>query len=138
MPPSAVLLALLALGASLGACAPRQEPFFTSRPGAANTNPAVNAACRDQSQRIIARQDRSQLLREDERDNRLGAEATPFTQRSLTDRMGREFQYERMVNECVRQNTQAGAPVAASAAPQPAAVEPAPIPAEPTRARRGR
>lgn len=134
MPPRAVLLTLLALGA----CAPRQEPFLTSRPGAASTNPAVTAACRDQSQRIIARQDRSQLLREDERDNRLGAEATPFTQRSLTDRLGREFQYERMVNECVRQNTQASAPAAVPAAAPAAAPEPRPIPAEPTRLRRGR
>jgi hypothetical protein len=121
---------------ALGACAPRQEPFFTSRPGAANTNPAVNAACRDQSQRIIARQDRSQLMREDERDSRLGAEATPFSQRSLTDRLGREFQYERMVNECVRQNTQASLPPAAAPAPEPA-VAPAPL-AEPIRSRRGR
>lgn len=136
MPPRALRPALLALALlGPGACAPRSEPFFTSRPGAPNTNPAVNAACRDQSQRIIARQDRSQLMREDERDNRLGAEATPFTQRSLTDRLGREFQYERMVNECVRQNTQASA-AAAPAEPAPA---PTPaIPAEPTRSRRSR
>lgn len=132
MPPRAVLLALLALGA----CAPRSEPFFTSRPGAPDTNPQVVAACREQSLRVISRQDRSQLIREDERDSRLGAEATPFTQRSQTDRLGREFQYERMVNECVRQNTQASVrPAAAPAAPEAA---PPPAPAEPIRVRRSR
>ena len=130
MPPRAILLALLALGA----CAPRSEPFFTSRPGAPDTNPQVVGACREQSLRVIARQDRSQLIREDERDSRLGAEATPFTFRSQTDRLGRQFQYERMVDECVRQNTQAGL----RSAPTAPAVEPAPIPAEPTRNRRSR
>ena len=133
MPPRATLLFLLALGA----CAPRSEPFFTSRPGAPDTNPQVVAACREQSLRVIARQDRSQLMREDERDSRLGVDSTPFTYRSQTDRLGRQFQYERMVDDCVRQNTQAGLRPA-PAAPAPAVVEPAAVPAEPVRSRRGR
>jgi hypothetical protein len=126
----AVLVSLLALGA----CAPRQEPFFQPRPGAPETNPAVAAACREQAQQIIARQDRSQLMREDERDSRLGAEVTPFTLRTQTDRLGRGFQYDRLVNECIRRNVEAGAPARQAAQPE-RAPEPDPIP-ESTRTRR--
>lgn len=109
-----VALLLLATGAALTACAPRSEPFFQPRPGAPDTNPATVAACREQSLRVISRQDRSQLIREDERDSRLGSESTPYSLRTQTDRLGREFQFERMVNECVRQNTR---PAASTPAP---------------------
>lgn len=101
------------------ACAPRTESFFQPRPGAPDTNPRVVAACREEVTRVLARQDRSQLMREDERDARLGAEATPFTHRATQDRLGRGFQYDRLVNDCIRENTrqtQRAAP-AASAMP---------------------
>ncbi|MFL1463762.1 hypothetical protein ACI6QG_16255 [Roseococcus sp. DSY-14] len=125
-----LLLPLLALAA----CAPRTEPLIQPRPGAPDTNPAVVAACREQVTDILRRQDRSQLIREDERDARLGAEATPFTQRAPQDRMGRAFSQQRMIDDCVRDNTRSrmqGAQPAAAAAP---AVET--VPAAPTR--RGR
>ncbi len=124
------LLPLLALAA----CAPRTEPLFQPRPGAPDTNPAVVAACREEVTSILRRQDRSQLIREDERDARLGAEATPFTQRAAQDRLGRAFSQQRMIDDCVRENTrsqmQPGQPAAAPAAAADA------VPAAPTRRRR--
>lgn len=114
------LFALLALAA----CAPRTEPLFQPRPGAPDTNPAVVAACREEVTNVLRRQDRSQLIREDERDARLGAEATPFTQRAAQDRLNRSYQQGRLIDDCVRDNArqtqrrQGGeAPAAPDAAP---------------------
>lgn len=125
-------LALLPILA-LAACAPRTEPIFQPRPGAPDTNPAVVAACREEVTAVLRRQDRSQLIREDERDARLGAEATPFTQRGAQDRLNRGFAQQRLIDDCVRDNTrqtQRAQPAAAEAAPAPV------VPAAPTR--RGR
>lgn len=127
------LLALLALGACSGGgqtfSFDRPTLVAPARPGAPETNPAVAAACREEVTRVLARQDRSQLIREDERDARLGAEATPFTQRAPQDRLGRQFAFERMIDDCVRDNTQRGV---APAAATPAAA-PETVPAAPTR-----
>lgn len=127
---AAPLLALLALGACAGSgrTFSFEAPSLVApaRPGAQDTNPAVAAACREQVTRILARQDRSQLIREDERDARLGAEATPFTQRAPQDRLGRQFLYERMVDDCIRDNTRPAATPAAAPAPET-------VPAAPTR-----
>ncbi len=93
---------------------------------------AIAAACRQEAERIIVRQDRGQLMREDERDNRLGSEFNLFANRSEMDRLGRRYELQRMTEDCVRDNTRA-VPQAAPADAPPAA--PAPV-AAPARARR--
>ena len=107
MPRAALLLACLALAA----CGSPQRPaasFVQAAPGNPNTNPAVVAACREAMAQQIARQDRGQLIREVEREARLGSDTMgTIGFRAPIDRMGREFQFERMVEQCVRQNTQA-------------------------------
>ncbi|WP_027284819.1 hypothetical protein [Rubritepida flocculans] len=123
MPRAALLLACLALSAgSLGGCA-TQRPvarIVEAPPGAPSTNPAVVAACREEMARQLARQDRGQILREDERDVRLGSDTTgPLGFRAPIDRMGREFRYERMVEECVRLNTRQSQAQQAQPLPEP-------------------
>lgn len=124
MPRAALLLACLALAA----CA-QQRPaagLVQPSPGNPNTNPAVVAACREAMAQQISRQDRGQLIREDERQARLGSDTMgTIGFRAPLDRMGREFQYERMVEQCVRQNTQASQAQQA-ATPEPPPATPAP------------
>lgn len=118
MPRAAALLlpALLLMG-----CAQVFAPPPPS-PGTRGTNPEVVAACRTQAAALIARQDRGQLMREDERNARLGSETTgTLAFRAPLDRLSREHRFEQMVEECVRANTLATAP-----APSPG---PAPPPA---------
>jgi len=138
MPRAVSLLPVLLLPLLLVACGapgssvPRFESptLFQARPGNPNTNPAVVEACRQQAAQQIQRQDRGQLLREDESQSRLGAgfAGTPATNQS--DRLGRQFQFDRRIDECVRANTQTGV-TAPTPTPSP---EPAPAPA---RTRRG-
>jgi len=109
------LLALLVSGCGAGF-----GPSFTAPqppPGARDTNPQVVAACRQQAANLLTRQDRGQLIREDERDSRLGSETTgTLAFRAPIDRMSREFRFEQMVEECVRANTRASAPEATAPA----------------------
>ena len=68
---------------------------------------AVAAACRTDAERIIVTRDRGQLMREDERDSRMGSQASIFSQRTETDRLGRLFERDRLAGQCVQENTQA-------------------------------
>ncbi len=114
MPRAAAMLlpALLLAGCAAGFGPP--EPA----PGARSTNPQVVAACRSEAAAVITRQDRGQLMREDERNSRLGSDTTgPLGFRAPIDRMSREFRFEQLVEECVRRNAQASAPAPAAAAP---------------------
>lgn len=97
--------ALLALCLALIGCAqpPPVLRAAPAQPGNPETNPAVVAACREQMAQQITRQDRGQLLREEERDARLGSDVTGA--RIPIDRLGRATQFERMVDACVRANT---------------------------------
>jgi hypothetical protein len=104
MPRAALFLAL-----ALAACTqapPQALPRAPAQPGAPATNPAVVAACREQVSRQLVRQDRGQLLREEERDARLGSDVTGA--RLPIDPLGRSTQFGRMVDECVRANTLPG------------------------------
>ncbi len=92
-PPSAAL-APAALGPSTAPAADLRDPA------------ALAAACRAEADRIIAQRDRGQLLREDERDARLGSDTT-FGLRTTTDRLGRQFARDRLAEECVQENRQA-------------------------------
>jgi len=108
MPRAAAALLLPAL--LLGACAEGFGPPPPA-PGARSTNPQVVAACRSEAAAVITRQDRGQLIREDERNSRLGSETTgTLAFRAPIDRLSREYRFERMVEECVRANTLASAP----------------------------
>jgi hypothetical protein len=68
---------------------------------------AIAAACRQQADRIIMTRDRGQLMREDERDSRIGSEASIFARRTETDRLGRIFERDRLAEQCVQENTRA-------------------------------
>lgn len=89
-------------------------------PGARTTNPEVVSACRAQAAAVISRQDRGQLIREDERDSRLGSETTgTLAFRAPIDRLSREYRFDQMVADCVRNNTRASAPATAPAPTPP-------------------
>lgn len=64
---------------------------------------ASAAACREQADRVIARQDRGQLLREDERNARLGTETGSYGVRTQIDSLGRQFRRDQIAQDCVRQ-----------------------------------
>lgn len=66
---------------------------------------AVAAACRRDADRIITTRDRGQLMREDERDSRIGSQASIFSQRAETDRLGRIYERDRLADQCVQENT---------------------------------
>jgi hypothetical protein len=103
-------IGLLALGL-LGACAgpdPAVSPVYAGpRPGGAGQadQAAVVAACRRDADRIVTLRDRSQLMREDERDSRMGSQASIFSQRAETDRLGRIYDRDRIAADCVQQNS---------------------------------
>ena len=59
---------------------------------------AVAAACRRDADRIIVTRDRGQLMREDERDSRIGSQASIYSQRAETDRLGRLFDRDRLAD----------------------------------------
>lgn len=126
------LLLVTACGAP-GSTAPRFETpsLAPSRPGDPRTNAAVTQACREQTASQLQRQDRGQLLREDESQARLGANFAAGPATSESDRLGRQFTFERRINECIRANTQP----AVTAQPEVAAPPPA-TPAAATRVRR--
>ncbi|MEN0072843.1 MAG: hypothetical protein AAGC69_00570 [Paracraurococcus sp.] len=90
-------------------------PVIPSNPGGVYVAPppgramqdqaAVAAACRRDADRIIVTRDRSQLMREDERDSRVGSQASIYSQRAETDRLGRLFERDRLADQCVQENT---------------------------------
>lgn len=130
MPRAAALLLPLLL---LAACNNTPSLIAPARPGdAVRTNPQVAQACREETARRIQRQDRGQLMREDERDSRLGSETVSSSQAMQTDRLGRQFQFGRDVDECIRANTrqsmQSPGPVPVTETP---ALPPPPAPRRP-------
>lgn len=68
---------------------------------------ALAAACRQDAERIILFRDRGQLMREDERDARIGSDASIYARRVETDRLGRQFERDRLADQCVQENTRA-------------------------------
>ena len=116
-------LALAGLALSLVACAPGGRdpaisPISLAPPAAAGQaagtagqatrdQAAVAAACRRDADRIIVTRDRGQLMREDERDSRIGSQASIYSQRAETDRLGRLFERDRLADQCVQENTRA-------------------------------
>ena len=136
---AALLLSVLSLSAGvLSACGAPNSPtarfdaptLSPPRPGDPRTNPAVTQACREQAARELQRQDRGQLLREDESNSRQGSGFGALPATSQSDVLGRQFLFERRINECIRANTQNDASV------QPAPAAPAAAPTPPRRATR--
>jgi hypothetical protein len=54
--------------------------------------------------------DRGQIMREDDRDARVGTDASPFARRFETDRLGRVFERDRIAAECLEQDSPAPSP----------------------------
>ena len=120
------VLALAACGAPNSSTARFDAPTLAPpRPGDPRTNPDVARACREQAARELQRQDRGQLLREDESNSRLGSGFGALPATSQSDALGRQFLFERRINECIRANTRDEASPQPAAAVTPAA-EPAP------------
>ncbi|UPY38548.1 hypothetical protein [Sediminicoccus sp. KRV36] len=121
---------LVACGAPNSTTARFDAPTLAPpRPGDPRTNPAVAQACREQAAREIQRQDRGQLLREDESNSRQGSGFGALPATSQSDLLGRQFLFDRRINECIRANTQTDP----SVQPAPAATTPAAAPAPSTR-----
>jgi hypothetical protein len=65
---------------------------------------AVAEACRRDADRVVLYRDRGQLMREDERDARIGTDSSIYARRVETDRLGRVFERDRLAAECLEQD----------------------------------
>ncbi|WP_149535678.1 hypothetical protein [Siccirubricoccus phaeus] len=104
-----LLPCLLATGLLAGCASgpdPAVSPVATPRTpqGSQAEQTAIATACRQEADRIVATRDRGQLMREDERDSRVGSQSSIFSQRAETDRLGRIFERDRIANDCIAQN----------------------------------
>ena len=72
-------------------------------PQVAGDRAAIAAACRRDADRVVLYRDRGQLMREDERDARIGTDSSIYARRVETDRLGRAFERDRLAAECVQQ-----------------------------------
>lgn len=127
-PPLLLIGAIVAAG-SVG-CAETREPYPSSSPlpapiarrspppgspgpGFASPPPsqavrdraALAEACRRDADRVVLYRDRGQLMREDERDARIGTDSSIYARRVETDRLGRVFERDRIAAECLDQGT---------------------------------
>ena len=73
--------------------------------GRLQTQASLAAACNQQADRILVQRDRSEIMREDERDSRQGTFSSPFQFRAPLDQMGRRFERDQIARDCVVQNT---------------------------------
>jgi hypothetical protein len=87
-------------------------PTFASPPPsqAVRDRAAIAEACRRDADRVVLYRDRGQLMREDERDARVGTDASIYARRAETDRLGRGFERDRLAAECLEQGTSAPSP----------------------------
>lgn len=90
------------------AAMPTPGQVFTAPPPsqAVRDQAALAAGCRADADRIVTTRDRGQLMREDERDARVGTDASIYARRGETDRLGRIFERDRIAEDCLQQNTQ--------------------------------
>lgn len=97
---------VLMLPVALAACA---GPNFAASGGSGDVGStnrdrsAYLASCREQANRVLERQDRGQLMREDERGVRVGTDAAASGMRSQIDQLGRQFRRDQLAAECARQ-----------------------------------
>lgn len=113
-PPRAVALPLAPPVAARPPLPPRagSGPVFASPPPsqAVQDRVAVAEACRRDADRVVLYRDRGQLMREDERDARVGTDSSIYARRAETDRLGRAFERDRLAAECLGQGTSAPSP----------------------------
>ena len=89
----------------------RRQSFVSPPPSqAVRDRAAVAEACRRDADRVVLYRDRGQLMREDDRDARVGTDASPFARRFETDRLGRVFERDRIAAECLQQDPPAPSP----------------------------
>ena len=93
--------ALLATPLLLAACV---APRPAGGPEQAQGRPGLRVECREAADRTLVRQDRGQLIREDERNARLGSESGGQGLRSTFDTLGRQYRRDRLAADCERQN----------------------------------
>jgi len=90
-----------------GRAAPRAGPGpvidAPQPPQVARDRAAIAEACRRDADRVVLYRDRGQLMREDERDARVGTDSSIYARRIETDRLGRVFERDRLAAECVQQ-----------------------------------
>ncbi len=63
------------------------------------------AACNQQADNTLRQRDRSEIMREDERDSRQGTFSSPYQFRAPLDQMGRRFERDQIARDCVLRNT---------------------------------
>ena len=110
---SMIRAALLLPFLLISACGPNSAPFATfeapslspPRPGDPRTNPVVAQACREQVSAETRRQERGNMMREDDRGSLTSAPFAGQGAISTTERLGQQYQFDRRVNECIRANT---------------------------------
>ncbi len=73
--------------------------------GRLNDRASLAAACNQQADRVLMQRDRSELMREDERDSRQGTFGSPSTFRAPLDQMGRRYERDQIARDCVTRNT---------------------------------
>ena len=104
--------------ANPGAAARRPSPlaspdqrFVAPAPSeAVRDRAAVAEACRRDADRVVQYRDRGQLMREDERDARIGTDSSIYARRTETDRLGRVFERDRIAAECLQQEPRPAPP----------------------------
>jgi hypothetical protein len=73
--------------------------------GRGQTQASLAAACTQQADRVLVQRDRSEIMREDERDSRQGTFDSPFQFRAPLDQMGRRYERDQIARDCVLRNT---------------------------------
>jgi hypothetical protein len=109
----------------LAACVtPAAGPGTTAAaPGQRQQRDTLVEACRQEATRTVLYRDRGQQMRQDDREARIGVQGSSFSLRAESERLGQQFERDRLARECVRANTPdsaAGAPAAAPPGPTPA------------------
>lgn len=95
------ILPAIAAALALTACV---APTRTAAGPEQQARPGVRVECREAADRTVVRQDRGQLIREDERNARLGSETGSQGLRTTFDTLGRQFRRDNLAADCERQN----------------------------------
>lgn len=98
----------------LAACAAPTPPTRTADQ---QRQDAAEEACRQEATRTVLYRDRGQTMRIDEGQSRVGVQASIPTVRAETDRLGQQFERDRIMRECIRARTAGPAPTDRAPAP---------------------
>ena len=81
------------------------SPRPSASPEQAQARPGLRVECREAADRTVVRQDRGQLIREDERNARLGSETGAQGFRTTFDTLGRQYRRDQLAADCERRNS---------------------------------